>query len=131
MMSLAMNAIRSDHITPAEHSIGSFTHHKLQKLDTWKDWKQGELFQLDKMKRLSMYGQPCKAPCKAIVLCPHWQYHLKRTGNRRSRNCCDSSKRATPALHAVTSIYSSCVDQPVQRLCVALAAIMDHISIWW
>ena len=43
-----------------------------------------------------MYGKPCKAPRNAIVLRPHWQYHLKRTGDRRSRNCCNGSKRAAP-----------------------------------
>ena len=41
-ISLAMNAIRSSHTTTAEHSIGSFTRQKLQQLDTWPDWKQGE-----------------------------------------------------------------------------------------
>ena len=73
-----------------------------------------------------MYGKPCKAPRNAIVLRPHWQYHLKRTCDWRSCNCCDGSKRTSPALHAVTSTYSSCVNQPVQRLFFALAAINDH-----
>ena len=77
MMSIAMNAIKLSHTIPAEHSIGSFTHCKLQKCDTWKDWKKVELSQLDKMKKLGMYGQPCNAPCNDIVLGPHWQYHLK------------------------------------------------------
>lgn len=80
-ISLAMNAIQSSHTTPAEHALGSFTCRKLQKLDTWLDWKQGEISQLDKMAKLGMYGKPCKAPCNAIILCPHWQYHLKRTGD--------------------------------------------------
>ena len=67
-----------------------------------------------------------RAPQKAIVLRPHWQYYLKRTGDRWSCNCCDDSKHAAPSLHAVTSTYPSCVDQPVQRVFFALVAINDH-----
>ena len=80
-MFLAMNTIRSSYTTPADYSIGIFTCRKLQKLDTWPDWKEGEISQLDKMAKLGMYGKPCKAPRKAIVLRPHWQYHFKRTGD--------------------------------------------------
>ena len=62
-----------------------------------------------------MYGTPCKAPRKAprkaIILRPHWQFQLKHTGDRRSRNCCDGSKCAAPELHAVTSSYSSFVNK--------------------
>ena len=78
------------------------------------------------MAKLGMYCKPCKAPSKAIVLRPHWQYQLKGTGDRLSRNYCDGSKRAASAFHAVTSTYSSSVDQPVQRLFFALVAINDH-----
>ena len=47
---------------------------------------------------------------------------MKPNGTRRSRNCCDGSPRAAPALHKLASTYSSCVEQPVQRLFFALAA---------
>ena len=124
-MPLTMNASRSSQPT-AEHSIGSFTRRKMQQLDTWPDWKQSGISQLDRMAKLGMYGKPCKTPREAIILRPHWQYHLKRTGNYCSRNCCDGFKCAAPALHVVTSTYSSCVNQPLQRLCFALAAINDH-----
>ena len=70
-ISLAMNAIKSSHTTAAVNYIGSFTCHKLQQLDTWPDWKQGEFSLLDKMAKLGMYGKPCKAPRKATILCPH------------------------------------------------------------
>ena len=53
-ISVAMNTIRSSHTTPTEHYIGSFTHRKLLKLDTWKDWKQGLFSQLDKMRQLGI-----------------------------------------------------------------------------
>ena len=93
-ISLSMNAIKSSHTTTTEHYIGSFTRQKIQQLDTWPEWKQGEISQLDKMDKLGMYEKPCKVPCKAIILRPHWQYYLKRTGDRYSRNCCDGSKRS-------------------------------------
>ena len=46
------STIRSFHTTPAEYYIGSFTYQLLQKLDTWNDWKCGELSQLDTIKKL-------------------------------------------------------------------------------
>ena len=125
-MALAINAICSSHTTTDEQSLGHFTRRKLKQLDTWPEWRKGEVDQLDKMERLGMYGKPCKRPPNAIVLCPHWQYHLKRNGDRRSRNCCDGSRRAASTLHAVASTYYSCVNQPVQRLFFALSAILDH-----
>jgi Reverse transcriptase (RNA-dependent DNA polymerase) len=69
-----------------------------------------------------MFGEPVPKPPGAIVLCPHWQYSIKRDGTRRSRNCCDGSPRSAPLLHGIASTYSSCVEQPVQRLFFALAA---------
>ena len=71
-VSLAINAIQSSHTTEGEQAIGNFHRRKLQLLDTLPDWKQGEISQLDKMDKVGMYGKPCKAPRKAIVLRPHW-----------------------------------------------------------
>jgi hypothetical protein len=62
------------------------------------------------------------APPGTVVLRRHWQYQLKRSGERRSRCCCGGSPRAAPILHKVASTYSSCVEQPIQRLFFALAA---------
>jgi hypothetical protein len=70
---------------------------------------------------LGMYGPPTTRPPNAIVLRRHWQYHIKRYGTRRSRNCCDGSPTAAPMLHALAKTYSSCVDQPIQRLFFDLA----------
>ena len=46
-ISLAINTIRSSYKTDADHSIGSITRWKLQQLDTWTDWKKGEISQLE------------------------------------------------------------------------------------
>jgi hypothetical protein len=75
-----------------------------------------------------MYGEPVPRPedPQAIILRSHWQYRVKSSGKRRSRNCCDGSARAAPALHGITSTYSSCVDQPVQRLFFALSAQLGY-----
>jgi hypothetical protein len=56
----------------------------------------------------------------------HWEYRIKRDGTRRSRQCCDGSPRAAPALHRLVSTYSSCVEQPIQRLFYALAAQLNY-----
>ena len=36
--------------------------------------------------------------------------------------CCNSSKKAAPQLHAVASTWSSCVELPVQRIFLGIAA---------
>ena len=94
-------------------------------MDTWKDWEAGERKQLNQFERLGMYGTPINRPKNAIVLRPHWQYHIKRCGTRRARQCCDGSKRAAPMLHALASTYSSCVEHPIQRLFFAIAAELN------
>ena len=36
--------------------------------------------------------------------------------------CCNGSKKAAPQLHAVVSTWSSCVELPVQRIFLGIAA---------
>jgi hypothetical protein len=123
---LALNALQSNAITPAEQALGSFTRRKLKTLDNWSDWRDGERKQLDQFHELEMFGRPVYRPPNSILLRPHWQYSVRRNGDRRSRNCCDGSKRAAPLLHALAKTYSSCVEQPIQRLFIALSATLDH-----
>ena len=119
---MVAQAIQSQAITPAEQAIGRFTRRKLCFLSTWEQWRAGEHKQLDHFHDLKMYGEPVRKPPGAIVLCPHWQYSIKRDGTRRSHNCCDGSPRSAPLLHNIASTYSSCVEQPVQRLFFTLGA---------
>ena len=121
-----ISAIQSSAITLEEQALGRFTRRKLRKLSTWPDWEAGERKQLDHFHSLGMYGPPVPRPPNAVVLRPHWQYHVKRDGTRRSRNCCDGSPRAAPLLHRLASTYSSCVEQPVQRLFFALSAALGY-----
>jgi len=121
-MEMVVQAIQSQAITPAEQAIGRFTRRKLQSLSTWDQWRAGKHKQLDHFHDLKMYGEPVRKPPGAIVLCPHWQYSIKRDGTQRSRNCCDGLPRSAPLLHGIASTYSLCVEQPVQRLFFALAA---------
>lgn len=116
LVQLVINAITSAALTPAEQALGSFTRRKLQKLDTWQEWRAGEHKQLDQFHALNMYGPPMPRPPNAIVLCQHWNYKVKTDGTQRPHNCCDRSKRAAPTLHKHVSAYSSCVMQPVQRI---------------
>ncbi|KAG7370163.1 reverse transcriptase RNA-dependent DNA polymerase [Nitzschia inconspicua] len=121
----AIHAVTSTAVTPAEQALGFFTRRKLQRLSTWPDWQRGEFKQLDRMHDLGMFGAPVSPPPGAIILRLHWQYQIKRSGERRSRSCCDGSLRAAPLLHQVASTYSSCVEQPIQRMFFALAAAHD------
>ena len=61
-----------------------------------------------------------------MLLCSHWQYQVRQNGDQQSQNCCNGSKRAAPLPHAIEKTYSSCVKQPVQRLFIALSALMGH-----
>ena len=72
-----------------------------------------------------MYGKaidPQAMKPNAVVLRPHWQYAVKRDGTRRSRQCCDGSERAAPKLRQMVSTWSSCVELPIQRLFLGIAA---------
>jgi hypothetical protein len=122
----AINAIRSSATTDAEQAVGRFTRRKLKKLSTWPEWEAGERKQLDQFHALKMYGPPVRRPPNSIVLRQHWQYQIKRDGTRRARNCCDGSPRAAPVLHSVAQTYSSCVEQPVQRMFFALSAELGY-----
>ena len=126
MIRLSINALGSNTTTPAEEALGNFTRRKLKKLDNWDDWLQAERKQLDQFHDLEMFGDPTPLPHKAILLRPHWNYVIRKSGERRSRNCCDGSKRAAPLLHAIASTYSSCVEQPIQRLFFALTALLNY-----
>ena len=51
---------------------------------------------------------------------------MQQNGERRSQNCCEASKHATQLLHAIAKTYSSCVEQPIQQMFVALSAELGH-----
>ena len=55
-------------------------------------------------------------PKGSIIICPHWQYAVKRSGVDWSRMCCNGSKKAVPQLHAVASAWSLCVELPIQQV---------------
>ena len=126
MIRLVINALTSQTTTKEEEALGHFTRRKLKQLNNWNEWLHAERKQLDQFHDLEMYGKPTPRPPKSILLRPHWQYQVRKTGERRSRNCCDGSKRSAPLLHAIASTYSSCVEQPVQRLFFALTAILNY-----
>ena len=60
-----------------------------------------------------------------VIMRPHWQYSVKRSGIRRSRMCCNGSKAQVPKLHAVASTWSSCVELPIQRLFMGISAALE------
>ena len=71
-----------------------------------------------------MFGKDIVRPLEenAVILQSHWQYHIKRDGQCRARQCCDGSKRVAPILHALVKTYFSCVEHPIQQQFLALAA---------
>ena len=72
-----------------------------------------------------MFGdaiEPITLPRNAVILQPYWNYVVRRSRVRRSRQCCNGSKFATPLLHAMVNTWSSCVELPIQRLFIELCA---------
>jgi hypothetical protein len=124
---LLISALSSEAVTAEERALGTFTRRKLKTLPTWDLWHLAETKQLDQFERLGMYGKPCLPPPGAIILRSHWQYRVKTSGKRRSRQCCDGSARAAPRLHAMAQTYASCIEQPVFRLFLALSASLNYL----
>ena len=112
-------------MTPEEEALGYFMRKKLKNLSTWKEWKAGEKKQINQFMMQGMFGDPIYLvglPKNDIILCPHWQYAVKRSGVWQSWMCCNGSKRTAPQLHAVASTWSSCVELPIQRLFLWMCA---------
>lgn len=103
-------------------ALGSFTRRKLKRLSTWPLWLAGERKQLEQFNDLRMFGESMLPTKDAMVLRIHWNYMFRRTGKRRCRLYCDGSEREAPALRAMALTYSSCVEHPIQRLFLSLAA---------
>ena len=80
MICLSINALGSNITTPAKEALGTFTHRKLKKLDNWDGWLQAEQKQLDQFHDLEIFGDPTPLPHKAILLRPHWNYVIQKSG---------------------------------------------------
>ena len=109
MIRMSINTLSSDAITPEEAALGTFTRKRLKLLSTWEDWKLGEHKQLNQFEQQEMFGEPIDPvllPKDAVILRPHWQYAVKRSGVRRACLCCNGSKYAAPQLHAMVNTWS-------------------------
>ena len=82
-----INSITSQAITPAEQALGKFTCRKLKSMETWNEWEAGERKQLKQFHDLQMFGAHMACPLEEndVILRSHWQYHVKRDGQRRAR----------------------------------------------
>ena len=74
-----------------------------------------------------MYREPVNRLANAVILCQHWQYHIKHDGTCKAWNCCDGSPCAAPILDCFAQMYSSCTEQPVQPLFFALSMAIDYL----
>ena len=88
MIQIAINTLQSNSITPEEAAIDHFTRRQLKKLSAWNEWKKGKHKQLNQFHDQKMFGSaidPVTLPKDAIILQPHWNYVVKRSGVKRSR----------------------------------------------
>ena len=70
-------------MTPEKDNLDYFTWKQLQKLSTWDKWKKDGHKQLNTFEQQQMFGEPIDAallPRDAVILRPHWQYAVKRSG---------------------------------------------------
>ena len=118
----------SEHATEEEKSLKSFTRRNLMSLppDQWATWKAAYKKQLDVFDSDGVFGEPIKPPPGAIIMRPQWANVIKADGTRKSRCCCDGSKRQAPQLHNIASTYSSCIEQPCMRLYFALSSALGY-----
>ena len=89
MIQIAIRTLQLDSITPEEQALGFFTRKKLRKLATWPEWQHGEFKQLNQFHEQELYGKPVDQaylPEGSIVLRPHWQYVVKRSGTEGHAN---------------------------------------------
>ena len=72
-----------------------------------------------------MLGKPIDAPNNSIFLRTHWKCDIKRNGNLRARQFYGESKKAASMIRKLALTYSSCVEHPVQKIFLAIAAHLD------
>ena len=83
MLRMVVNTLNSNMMTPKVEALGHFTRKRLQKLSTWDEWEKGEHKQLNLFEQQQMFGELIDAallPKDAVILRPHWQYAVKRSG---------------------------------------------------
>ena len=83
MIQLCINTLNSDHMTKEEQALGYFTRKKLKRLSTWQEWKAGESKQIGQFMQQKMFGDPIDPNLikgVKVILRPHWQYSVKRSG---------------------------------------------------
>jgi hypothetical protein len=128
-----VSRLQSDGMTDEERDLPSFTHRRLQRLTNWPDWDAAFDAQLDAHHAAGTLGLPVPRPRSAPgeprpnILRMIWNNLVKVDGTRKARGCLDGSVRAAPWLRHNIQTYSSCIEQPCQRLFYALAAFLGKI----
>jgi hypothetical protein len=128
-----VSRLQSDGMTDEERQLTSFTHRNLQRLANWHDWDAAFDAQLDAHHAAGTLGLPVPRPRSAPgeprpnVLRMIWNNLVKVDGTRKTRGCLDGLVRAAPWLRQNTQTYSSCIEQPCQRLFYAFAAFLGKV----
>eukprot|EP00536_Pseudo-nitzschia_multiseries_P001621 jgi/Psemu1/3747/gm1.3747_g len=79
LLHMYLQTLGSPNITPAEQTLGNFTHNKLRHGDNWLEWHDTECNQLDQFLNLDMHGNSTKLPKGVVLICPHWQYFIHKS----------------------------------------------------
>ena len=125
MIKICINTLNLEHMIKEEQVLWSFTRNRLKRLSSLQEWKNSETKQIDQFMVQRIFGNPINPvglPESAVILRTHWKYSVKQSEVQISRMCCNGSKNTAPQLHAVTSTLFSCLELPVQRLFLCIAA---------
>ena len=115
-------------MTPEKDDLDYFTWKRLQKLSTWNKWKKDGHKQLNSFEQQQMFNDPIVVALlskDALILRLHWQYAAKKCGVQRSRLCCTGNKCTAHWLYEMASIWSPCVELPMQRLSLGIETKND------
>ena len=98
LIRLTITANKYNGYNPEEQALVNFTRINLKRHSLWDEWKKCERNQLHQIHDLRMFGKPINVPKNEILLRPHYQYAINRSGTCRARQCCDGYKRSAPKL---------------------------------
>ena len=107
-------------------SSTKLTRRKLKMLDTWHEWKQSEMKQLNQYHDQNMFGSPCPLPIGANVLDLIWTYAVKDDGTKKARCVCNGQPRFKGTV-IFGYTFAKMLDHVASRIFWAIAAAKNLI----
>jgi hypothetical protein len=126
---LPVHRLETSGMTDAEKALKSLTRRALKKLNNWKEWDEAFDTQLNQHHEARTFLEPIPRPTISPSggLRTVWSNLVKSDGRCKCRACLDGSKCSAPQLRNYGQTYTSCIEQPCQRLFFAIAASQNKV----